>query len=347
MRTPLRAAVIGLGWAGTVHAAALTHLPGIDLVAVADIDPDRRAAYPGLYQTADVCDLLTLDLDYCVVATPTGTHEAIGLTLAASGINAIIEKPLAATLSGARRLVDAFDRAGLIATVGHTERRNPAISEAAARLHAGDFGTLYAITTRRHSPYPERIHDVGVVRDIAIHDVDLVTWLSGSPITALTAHTLQVSGRPHEDFATIDCTLASGALATIEVSRIAPYKERVLTLFTTAGCISVDALTRTITHHTNADLAHPGNPHTRPPETFPGMNTGPVLSWQVDGLAPFAAQNAAFRDALLGLPHDLVTLAEGAAAVAATDAILAAARTGTRTRPAPEPVALITPVPSH
>jgi len=301
-------------------------MDGVDLVAVADTDPDRRAAYPALHQAVDVDGLLALDLDYCVVATPTATHDQVGLALAAAGINALIEKPLASTLAASRRLVDAFDQQRLVAAVNHTERRNPAIGELVARLRSGEFGPIYTVATRRHSPFPDRIRDVGVVSDIGIHDVDLVAYLTGHQITSVTAHTVRISGRSHEDLATATCVLDGGGLATIEVSRIAPLKERLVTLYTASGRVSVDAITRTITHHTNA--AHQGIGQS---EGFPGMAAGPMIRCRVDGAEPFYAQNEAFRDALYGRSHDIVTLHEGAAAVAATEAILTAAQTGSST----------------
>lgn len=324
MRTPLRAAVIGLGWAGTVHAQALTRIDGVDLVAVADPDPARRAAYPHLHQAADVTGLLQYGLDYCIVATPTATHEQIGLTLAGAGVHALIEKPLAPTLEASRRMVDAFERRKLVASVGHTERRNPAIAELVTRLRTGEFGQVYAVATRRHSPFPDRVRDVGVVTDIGIHDLDLITYLTGRCITSITAHTACVSGRGHDDLAMAMCLLDGGGLATVELSRLAPMKERLVILHTAAGRVSVDAVTRTITHHLNAVVNK-----DPAPGVFPGMTPGQIISYHVDGPEPFHAQNLAFRDALQGRTHDLVTLREGAAAVAATEATLAAAHNGT------------------
>ncbi|NRQ33942.1 Gfo/Idh/MocA family oxidoreductase [Nonomuraea sp. NN258] len=325
MKRTLRTAVIGLGWAGTVHARVLSRMEGIDLVAVADSDPEQLARYPSLHQATHMEQLLHLGLDYCVVATPTETHEEIGLMLAAAGINALIEKPLASNLAAAVRLADAFDHEGLMACVGHTERRNPAIRDLAGRLHAGDYGSIYAIATRRHSPFPDRIRDVGVVTDIGIHDVDLVTWLTGRRIRSVTAHIAHISGGPHEDFATATCVLDNGVLATLQLSRIAPFKERTITLFTSAGCVTVDAITRTVDHTTNAALGSDRGLRNG----FPGMDAGSITRFQVSGLEPFHVQNLAFRDALLGLPAQLVTLREGVAAVAATEAILSSARTGT------------------
>jgi UDP-N-acetylglucosamine 3-dehydrogenase len=108
MATPLRAAVIGLGWAGTVHTRVLSSLDGVDLIAVADTDPQRRSAFPGLLTVPGIEDLLRLDLDYCVVATPTADHQPIGLILAAAGVHALIEKPLAPSLPAGPAWVKSF-----------------------------------------------------------------------------------------------------------------------------------------------------------------------------------------------------------------------------------------------
>ncbi|MEW9532852.1 Gfo/Idh/MocA family protein [Microbispora sp. NPDC049125] len=321
MTRPLRAAVIGLGWAGSVHTRVLRSLDGVALVAVADIDPVRRAAFDGVQAVAGLEELLSLELDYCVVATPTAEHEQMGLALAAAGIHALIEKPLAASLPAAMRLVEAFDDAGLIGAVGHTERRNPAVRELGLRLRDGDFGAVYQVTTRRHSPFPDRIRDVGVVTDIAIHDVDLTMWLTGSHITSVVGNIGHVDGRVHEDLAVAVLRLSGGEIGNLQVSRISPYKERIVTAGTAQGWVMADALTRTLTHY-----AH-GEPDV-------GSSVGRVTSHEVPGVEPYRSQHEAFRDALLGLPTDIVTLSEGAAAVAATEAILSAARTGTCVTPA-------------
>ncbi|WP_182884202.1 Gfo/Idh/MocA family protein [Microbispora sp. H10885] len=314
MTRPLRVAVVGLGWAGSVHTRVLRSLEGVTLVAVADIDPARRAAFDGVPAVSSLEELLELELDYCVVATPTAEHEPMGLALAEAGVPALIEKPLGASLPAAMRLVKAFEDAGLIAAVGHTERRNPAVRELGLRLRAGEFGAVYQVVTRRHSPFPGRVRDVGVVTDIAIHDVDLTMWLTGSQITSVAGNVRCLEGRAHEDLAIAAMRLSGGEIANLQVSRISPYKERMVAVHTAQGWVTADALTRTLTHYA----------HGEPTVSAPGK----VTSYEVPGAEPYQSQHEAFRDALLGLPNDIVTLREGAAAVAATEAILSAAHTG-------------------
>ncbi|MFG1879321.1 Gfo/Idh/MocA family protein [Sphaerisporangium sp. NPDC049003] len=324
MSKALRAAVIGLGWAGGVHVKVLSSLDGVDLVAVADTDPERRVAFDGLRTAADVGELVRIGVDYCVVATPTTEHERISLELAAAGVHALIEKPLASTSAEATRLAEAFDRAGLVAAVGHTERRNAAVQELGARLRNGDYGSVYQVATRRNSPYPARIRDVGVVTDVAIHDVDLATWLTGRHITSVAAQVVHVTGGPHEDLATAVLRLGDDVIADIQVSRVSPSKERIVIVHTAMGCVTADALSRTITYHAHGeidgDAAASGSL-----SDVPGRRT----TYEVPYAEPFRVQHEAFRDALLGLPNDIVTLRQGVAAVEATEAILTAARTGT------------------
>jgi predicted dehydrogenase len=323
---PLRAGISGLGWAGTVHARVIQSLPGVELAAVADPDPQQRSRFPGILAVARTEDLLNAGLDYCVVASPTADHQAAGLALAAAGIHAIIEKPLAASLPAALALAEAFGRAGLTAAANHTERNNPAIRAVARLLQDGDLGPVYHISTRRQGPFPGRVRDVGVVTDLAIHDVDLATWLTGAQITSVTASVSYLSGRPHEDLATAICQLTGGLAASHQVNWVSPLKERLLIVHAQGGCLVADALTGTVTRYPNTAAAR-----RSADGGFPGVAAGQPDTWQPPGAEPFEVTHTAFRDALLGRPPatQLVSLAEAAAAVAAVEAILTAARAGT------------------
>src|SRR4029434_5949250 len=107
--------------------------------------------------------------------------------------------PLAPDLAGAQRLVDAFEMRGLIGAVGHIERYNPALQGLRRRLEAGELGDVYQVATRRQGPSPPRIGDVGVVKDLATHDIDLTAWVTGQPFWTVSARTAFKSGRRHED----------------------------------------------------------------------------------------------------------------------------------------------------
>ncbi|CAM5366929.1 Dehydrogenase OS=Streptomyces tendae OX=1932 GN=F3L20_15395 PE=3 SV=1 [Streptomyces tendae] len=127
MSKPLRAGLVGLGSMGRHHARVLAGLEGVDLVGVVDPMGDKFGAAQGAPILNTVEELIALGVDYTVVACPTHLHEEVGLALAEAGVCALIEKPVADTVEGARRLVEAFESRGLVAGVGHIERCNPAL----------------------------------------------------------------------------------------------------------------------------------------------------------------------------------------------------------------------------
>jgi len=195
----LRAGLIGLGAMGRNHARVLQIVDGVELVGVAEPNGDGNNMLRGIPVVPTVAELIGVGLDYAVVCCPTGLHEEVGLQLAEAGVPALIEKPLAPSVEASRRLVDAFESAGLVAGVGHIERYNPALQSLRTRLESGELGDVYQVVTRRQGPFPHRIADVGVVMDLATHDIDLTAWVTGQAYTSISARTVSRSGRPHED----------------------------------------------------------------------------------------------------------------------------------------------------
>lgn len=169
---PLRAGVIGLGSMGRHHVRILRQLPGVDLVAVADSQGDRFGVAGDLPVLSTVEEFCAANLDYAVVAVPTFLHEEVGLQLAAAGIHTMLEKPVADSVPGGKRLESAFKSADLLGAVGYVERCNPAIIELKRRIQDGQLGQVYQVQTRRQGPFPGRIADVGCVKDLATHNVD-------------------------------------------------------------------------------------------------------------------------------------------------------------------------------
>src|SRR5262249_38698020 len=144
-------------------------------------------------------ELIALGVDLVVVSTPTATHESVALEFAEAGVHALIEKPVAPDVESARRIGHAFKEACLVACGGHIARYNTAFLEMRKRLNNGELGEIYQIATRRQGPFPARIADVGVVLDLATHDVDLTAWVARRPYANLAARTAHRSGRQFED----------------------------------------------------------------------------------------------------------------------------------------------------
>lgn len=315
----LRVGLVGHGAMGRNHARVLSELEGVDFVGIVDpaVKNARATVYDGLEE------LLARRIDYCVVAVPTAMHEEIGLRLAAEGVHALIEKPLAKDLESAQRLTEAFESAGLVGAVGHIERFNPALRQARHRMEHGELGQILQITTRRQGPFPARIADVGVVKDLATHDVDLTAWVAQSDFVAVSAQVGHRSGREHEDLVSVVGTLADGTITNHIVNWLSPFKERVTVITGEKGAFVVDTLHADLTFHANGVVPTEWDDVAR----FRGVSEGDVIRYAIAKPEPLKVEHENMRDAVLGLSAEIVTMRSGMRTVAVAEAILRSART--------------------
>jgi UDP-N-acetylglucosamine 3-dehydrogenase len=321
----LRAGLIGVGAMGRHHARVLKALDGVDLIAAADPGGDPYGVLADVPLLPDVQSLIALKPDYAVVVCPTAQHEPVALQLAEAGIPALIEKPLAHDTPAAQRVVEAFESRGLVAAVGHIERYNPALQSLRTRLEAGELGDVFQVATRRQGPFPNRIADVGVVKDLATHDLDLTGWVTGTKYTSVAAKTAHRSGRPHEDLVTVLGELDSGVIANHLVNWLSPLKERVAIVTGEKGCFVADTLT--------ADLTFFANGSTRTEwdaiSVFRGVSEGDMTRYAIPKREPLVLEHETFRDAVEGKTDaGIVTLRQGLRAVMVAEAVLESARTG-------------------
>lgn len=303
----LRAGLIGLGMMGRHHARVLGSLPGVDLVGVVDPDGDKFRAAGGRPVYGTIEELLDQKPDYCMVAVPTALHEDVGLMLAGAGVHALLEKPLAPSVEAAARLQEAFDKAGLVGGVGHIERYNPAVQQARARIESGELGRILQVSTRRQGPFPGRIADVGVIMDLASHDIDLTQFVTASTYRRIAAQTAFRSGREHEDLVAMTGQLTHDIVANHLVNWLSPFKERVSVVLGDEGCFVIDTLTADLTFHRNgteptewADLAQ-----------FVGVSEGDSIRYSFPKREPLLVEHENFRDAVLGEGGTIVTFAQG------------------------------------
>jgi predicted dehydrogenase len=318
----LRAGMIGLGMMGRHHARVLGSLDGVDLVAVADPAGDPHGVAPGHDIYSSVSELIEIGIDYCVVAVPTIYHEEVGMALAAAGVHALIEKPLAPDTESATRLTEAFEKHGVIGAVGHIERYNPSLQEARRRIANGDLGKVFQIATRRQGPFPPRIADVGVVKDLATHDIDLTAWVAQQPFEWAQARTAHRSGREHEDLVAAIGQLADGTVTSHLVNWLTPFKQRETVITGERGAYVCDTLTADITFYAN------GTQDTAWDEVanFRGVSEGDVIRFAIPKPEPLRVEHEAFRDAVLGKEADIVTMRQGLSTVRIADQMLAAAK---------------------
>jgi predicted dehydrogenase len=309
---------------GRHHARVLRGLTGVDLVGVADPAGDRFGVAGDLPVLGSVEELIAVGVDYVTVAVPTTLHESVALALAEAGVHALIEKPLGPDVESAQRIADAFDAAGLIGGVGHIERYNPAVQSLRARLENGDLGEVYQIATRRQGPFPDRIADVGVVKDLAPHDIDLAAWVTQSTYTSVAAQTANRSGRDHEDLVTVTGKFANDTVASHLVNWLSPMKERVTVVTGERGTFVADTLTADLTFYANGTVAMTWDALMG----FRGVSEGDVIRYAIQKVEPLRTEHEAFRDALLGTGKNIVTLRQGLDTVRVVVAVLESAETG-------------------
>jgi UDP-N-acetylglucosamine 3-dehydrogenase len=324
MSTKLRAGLIGLGAMGRNHARVLSILDGVELVGVADPAGDPTQALHGVPVVSTVAELVALGIDYAVVCCPTGLHESVGLGLASAGVAALIEKPLAPSVEASKRLVAAFEAAGLVAGVGHIERYNPSLQSLRARLEAGELGEVYQVVTRRQGPFPHRIADVGVVMDLATHDIDLTSWVTGQEYTSIAARTVSRSGRPHEDMVAAVGQLSDGSMVNHLVNWLSPLKERSTVVTGDKGCFVADTLTADLTFYANGAI----DTEWEALRSFRGVAEGDMVRFAIPKREPLLVEHERFRDAVEGKESDIVTLRQGLRTVEVSAAVLESARTG-------------------
>ncbi len=317
----LRAGLVGLGMMGRHHARVLASLPGVDFIGVSDPAGDVSDVAQGRPVVKSVAELIALEIDYAVVAVPTIYHLEIGLELAAAGIHAMVEKPLSQDTATAKDLAKTFAHAGLVGAVGHIERYNPALQEARRRLE--QLGSLYQVVTRRQGPFPARVADVGVVKDLATHDIDLTAWITSQRYTSVSARTASRTGREYEDLVAVVGTLQDGTITNHLVNWLSPLKERVTILTGEKGAFVADTLTADLTFYANGTVTSSWGEIAQ----FRGVSEGDVIRYAISKHEPLRIEHENFRDAVLGKSADIVTMEQGLATVLIAEAIIKSAET--------------------
>jgi predicted dehydrogenase len=315
----LRAGVIGLGSMGQHHARVWASMPGIHLVAVADPRLDileRGVVATGANGHAEADAMLREErLDLVSVAAPTSLHCQLTEAALRAGAHVLVEKPIAADRDEARAMMDAAADAGRMLSVGHVERFNPAIVELRRRLAAGELGRVFEIRAERLGPFPERIRDVGVVVDLAPHDLDVMRFLLGTDPVRVYAETEQRIHTDHEDLFVGIMKFADGAVGLLDINWLTPTKQRRLTVTGERGMYVADYLTQDLTFYANPSAG--------------SVAAGPAEARRIERREPLLVELEAFAEAVRGGGPAPVDPQEALVALLLARAMVEAANTGT------------------
>jgi UDP-N-acetylglucosamine 3-dehydrogenase len=267
--------------------------------------------------------LATGTLDFGIVSVPTELHLEVVAELCGAGASVLVEKPLAATVEQAREIVRLCAEANVRGAVGHVERFNPALQELRRRLLDGQVGRLFSVQTERTGPFPARLQDVGVVTDLASHDIDLVSWLSDSHIASVSAQVQHLTGREHEDLVLACGALESGASFSLAVDWVSPRKVRRTRVLGERGMLEADTLNADLYFYENAEVGIVWSAA----QQFRGVSEGNVTRYALQRREPLAVEHEAFLNLVSDRPGAaMVSLEEGAEIVAGADAVLRSAR---------------------
>lgn len=322
---PLKAAVIGVGMMGRNHARVYAQMQQAPLVAVADSDAAALESIARTYKVhvyTDYHQMLQQEKpDLVSIAVPTWLHGEVAAAAMSMGVHVFMEKPLTATVSEGEKLVEQARKAGVKLAVGHIERFNPAVLALKRELDAGQLGRIFQIHARRVGPFPPRISDVGVVIDLATHELNLLEYLTGSKVVSVFADIERAIHSTHEDLLTGILKLENGTVGILDINWLTPTKIRELSLIGERGMFSVNYLTQDLFFYENDYLN--GNWEGM---ALMGVSEGRKIRHNIKRKEPLVAEIEAFVEAVVKDTEPLIGGEEALRAVMLAHRLLESGR---------------------
>ncbi len=324
----LKVAVVGVGAMGRNHARIFAEMPQTRLAAVADLDTEAAGQVARTYKAeayADFEKMLAVERpDVVSVAAPTRLHRPVAAAALAAGSHVFVEKPLALSVSDGQIILDAAQRARRKLAVGHIERFNPAVVELKRLLDEGQLGRIFQLRSRRVGPFPPRVEDVGVVFDLATHEVNILEYLTQARITSLYAETQREIHAAHEDLLSGVLKFSSGAVGVLDINWLTPKKFRELTIIGERGMFVVNYLTQDLQFFENSSAS---NGQWEGLTALMGVSEGRVVKYELKRKEPLRAELESFIIAVMADQAPLVDGAEGLRAVLLAEKIVESGRT--------------------
>jgi predicted dehydrogenase len=307
----LNAAVIGIGAMGKNHARVYSELDGVKLVALCDSDPGHAKFLSEKYGCKyypDYKEMLKKEkVDLVSIAVPTSFHKAVALDCIAKKINCLVEKPIAPSLKDAEEIIRAARNNKVKLTVGHVERFNPAIIELKKRLGNNELGRVFKIDANRVGPFPARIRDVGVVIDLATHDIDIMRYLTGSEVARLYAETEQKIHTSNEDLLSGILKFKNKAICNFNINWLTPTKIRKLYVTGEKGMFVVNYLNQDLYFYENEEIHN----NLEYADLMRGVSEGKMTKFFVNKKEPLKSELEHFADCVANNKKPLVSGEDG------------------------------------
>jgi len=261
-------AVIGTGFWGKNHARVYKELASTNLVAICDVNAERAKIIADQFGVKAYTDSAQMLKDKEVEAVSVCTWSTMLAQEALKALHAekhvLVEKPMATNTKQAETLIKTAQANGLHLTVGFLMRFIPGIQSIREAVESKKIGDLVSATAKRVSQWPERIGDVGVVKDTAIHDIDIIRYISNEDPISVYAKTGNMKHRQFEDYAQIMLTYESGKSAFIESNWLTPYKTRTLSVTGSDALMRLDYITQELWIENAKESLQPRLPFQEP-----------------------------------------------------------------------------------
>jgi predicted dehydrogenase len=318
-----KVAVIGVGSMGRNHARIYWELPNVDLVGIADENSATAEFIAKRYNTRAYSDYRQLldeqHPEAVTVSVPTIYHLDVAMEVIRRGIHLLIEKPIARTIDEGQEIITAARQAGVQLMIGHIERFNPAVIALKKHLSQGELGRVFQIDTHRHGPFPARINDVGVVIDLAVHDLDIIRYITQAEIVRLFAETEKRIHSAHEDLFTGLVRLSDSTIGTLSINWLTPTKIRELFVTGERGMFKVDYLTQDLYFYENS-IAKGSEWDTL--RVMRGVSEGRMVRDVVEKKEPLRSEQESFLSAVAGKAQVSVSGADGLRALELAQAVI-------------------------
>ncbi len=236
----LRVGVIGVGSMGQNHARLYSELA--DLKGIYDLDESKAGEIADRFNTEVYYELdrLLHDVDAVSVCTPTAKHSEVASEAIDAGVSVLVEKPFTGDSEKAKELCQRAEDRGVTLASGFVERFNPVVTAARESVKNNRFGDVISMASRRVSSFPSRIRDVGVISDLAIHDIDVMRHITNSEVEAVYAVGGAHSHDKFEDYVNILMEMKGGVVSFLEANWLTPMKVRKVSMTCNEGFVQLD-----------------------------------------------------------------------------------------------------------
>ena len=306
----LGVAVIGTGFWGRNHSRVYKELNETELLAVCDIEAERAKGVAKQFNVTPYTNsekmLKREDIEAVSICTWSTSLAKEAAKALKAGKHILVEKPMAANAKQAEKLLEIADKEGVQIMVGFLMRFIPGLQHIKKAIETKSIGEIVCATAKRVSQWPERIGDVGVIKDTAIHDIDIVRYLFNEDPVAVYAKAGSMMHKKFEDYAQIMLTFEGGKSAFIESNWLTPYKTRTLVITGSEGIMKLDYITQELTIENVKETVQPRYPWQEPLKLELQHFANCILRKEkplitgVDGLKALTIAEAALKSSMTG-----------------------------------------------